>query len=66
MIFRGSQIAEGAVVKNSVVIAEGFIAPGAEISRTILDSHVKVYSNAHLAGSSNHPVFIPKGANINE
>lgn len=66
VIFRGSQIAEGAVVKNSVVMAEGFIAPGAEISRTVLDRHVKIYSSAHLAGSSNHPVFIPKGASINE
>ena len=66
VIFRGSQIAEGAVIKNSVVMAEGFIAPQAEINHTILDRHVKVYSNAHLSGSSNHPVFIPKGASVNE
>ncbi|MGN0416740.1 glucose-1-phosphate adenylyltransferase subunit GlgD [Anaerostipes faecalis] len=66
IVFRGSQISEGAVVKNSIVMAEGFIAKGAEIDHTILDRHVKVYSNAHLAGSSNHPVFIPKGASINE
>mgnify|MGYP000093239186 FL=1 len=66
IIFRGSQIAEGAVIKNSVVMAEGFIAPEAEINHTILDRHVKVYSKAHLSGSSNHPVFIPKGASVNE
>ena len=66
IIFRGSQIAEGAVIKNSVVMAEGFIAPEAEINNTILDRHVKVYSKAHLSGSSNHPVFIPKGASVNE
>ena len=41
VIFRGSQIAEGAVIKNSVVMAEGFIAPQAEINHTILDRHVK-------------------------
>ena len=50
----------------NVVMAEGFIAPQAEINHTILDRHVKVYSNAHLSGSSNHPVFIPKGASVNE
>lgn len=66
IIFRESQIAEGAVIKNSVVMAEGFIAPEAEINHTILDRHVKVYSKAHLSGSSNHPVFIPKGASVNE
>lgn len=66
IIFRESKIDEGAVVKNSIVMAEGFIAKGADIDHTILDRHVKVYSNAHLAGSSNHPVFIPKGASINE
>ena len=66
IIFRGSQIAEGATVKNSIVMAEGFIAKGADIDHTIMDRHVKVYSNARLSGSSNHPVFIPKGASINE
>ena len=66
IIFRGSKIAEGATIKNSIVMAEGFVAKGADIDRTILDRHVKVYSNAHLAGSASHPVFIPKGASVNE
>lgn len=66
IIFRGSKIAEGAVVKNSIVMAEGFIAKGADIDHTILDRHVKIYANAHLAGSAQHPVFIPKGASVNE
>ena len=65
-IFRGSKIAEGATIKNSIVMAEGFVAKGTDIDHTILDRHVKVYSNAHLAGSANHPVFIPKGASVNE
>lgn len=66
IIFRGSQIAEGAVVKNSIVMAEGFIAKGADIDHTIMDRHAKIYGKVHLAGSSNHPVFIPKGASVNE
>jgi glucose-1-phosphate adenylyltransferase len=53
-------------VKNSVVMAEGFIAKGADIDHTVMDRHVKIYSNARLAGSAQHPVFIPKGASVNE
>ncbi|MDD4371193.1 MAG: glucose-1-phosphate adenylyltransferase subunit GlgD [Anaerostipes sp.] len=66
IIFRGGRISKNAVVKNSIVMAEGFIAEGGQINHTILDRHVKVYSKAHLAGSSHHPVFIPKGASVNE
>lgn len=59
-------IEKGAVIRNSIVMAEGFIGKGADINHTIMDRHVKIYSNAHLSGSRQHPVFIPKGASVNE
>ncbi len=61
IIFRGVKIAEGAVVKNSIIMQRGNIEKGCYLDSVILDKDTKIKRGAILKGSERHPQVIGKG-----
>lgn len=52
----GVYIAEGAVVRDSIILNDTFIAPGAVVDRSIIDKNVVIGANAHVGdGDDNTP-----------
>lgn len=64
IIFRGVRIAEGATIKNSIVMANGTIGPRCVVEHAILDRDVTLSTARHLIGDSNYPFIIHKGTTI--
>lgn len=61
IIFRGVRIEKGAVVKNSIVMQESYIAQGSTLNCVVADKNVVVTPNKTLSGAENYPVYIGKG-----
>ncbi len=61
IIFRGVRIEKGAVVKNSIVMQDGFVAAGAQLNYVITDKVAVVTPNKVLSGAENYPFYIGKG-----
>lgn len=62
IIFRGVQIEEGAVIKDSIIMQNSLIQSGVQISRAILDKSVVLKKNKVLMGQKNYPVVVGKNA----
>ena len=62
IIFRGVQIEEGAVIKDSIIMQNSLIQTGVKMSHAILDKSVVVRKNKVLMGQSNYPVVVGKNA----
>lgn len=61
IIYRGVRIEKGAVVKNSIVMHESFIAAGASLNYTIIDKMSAITPNKTLSGADNYPIYVGKG-----
>lgn len=61
ILFRGCTVADGAVVKNSIILQDGVIETGASINYMIADKRVVVRGGRNLSGCEGHPFFIDKG-----
>lgn len=61
IIFRGVRIEKGAVIKNSIVMQESYIAANSELNCVVADKNVVVTPNKTLSGAENYPVYIGKG-----
>ena len=61
IVFRGARIEKGAVVKNSIVMQDTYIAQNSVINCVITDKNVVVTPNKTLSGAENYPVYIGKG-----
>ncbi len=61
IIFRGCTVAEGAVVKNSIILQDGVVETGASTNYIIADKRVVIRGGRNLSGCEGHPFFIDKG-----
>ncbi len=62
IIFRGVQIEEGAVVKNSIIMQNSLIQSGVQLNNAVIDKSVIVRKNKTLMGQENYPVVVGKNA----
>ena len=60
IIFRGCNIAKGAVVKDSIIMQSGIISEGVELSYVVTDKGVTVRENRKMMGHATYPVAIAK------
>ena len=61
IIFRGVRIEKGAVVKNSIIMHESFVASGTTLNYTIIDKNAVITPNKTLSGAENYPIYVGKG-----
>lgn len=64
ILFRGVQVAEGAVVKNSIIMQDSFISSGAKINCAILDKNVVIKPGRELSGAESYPIYIGKNITV--
>jgi glucose-1-phosphate adenylyltransferase len=64
VLFRGVKIAEGAVVKNSVIMQDTEIQEKVYLENVILDKEVIIRKGKHLVGQESYPVVIRKNVVI--
>lgn len=60
ILFRGVRVEKGAVVKNSIIMQDGFIAQNASLNCVVADKRVVITPNKTLSGAENYPVYIGK------
>lgn len=57
ILFRGVKVAKGAVIRNSIIMDDAVIGPGARIDGLIADKHLKISANAVIGeGAPDAPV----------
>ncbi len=61
IIFKGVRIEKGAVVRNSIVMQESFVASGSSLDYVIMDKIAVITPNKNLSGAENYPFYIGKG-----
>ncbi len=61
ILARGVTVEKGAVVKNSVIMQDGFIGAGARVENVIFDKSVILKPGKTLCGAEGFPVFVGKG-----
>ncbi len=64
VIFRGVYIAEGAVVRNSIVMQDAQVHENAEIDHCILDKQAIIKRGGRLIGPATYPIVISKNVTI--
>ncbi len=64
ILFRGVQVGEGAVIKNSIVMQDSTIYAGSELEWVIIDKKAAVGPKTILKGSKQYPLIIPKGESV--
>ncbi len=64
IIFRGVQVEEGAVIKNSIIMQNSMVQAGAQLNCAIVDKSAIIRKNKVLMGQSNYPVVVGKNAII--
>lgn len=64
ILFRGTKVGKGSVVKNSIIMQDGVIGAKCEINSVITDKIVHIKDGRMLTGSDNYPLYIGKGAEI--
>ena len=64
VLFRGVEIAEGAVVKNCVLMQHTKVGPGTVLENVVCDKNVVLSANTHITGAAGHPIAIPKNQEI--
>jgi glucose-1-phosphate adenylyltransferase len=62
IIFRGVQIEEGAVVRNSIIMQNSLVQAGVNLNHAIIDKSVIIRKNKILMGQDNYPVVVGKNA----
>ncbi len=60
ILFRGVRVEKGAVVKNSIIMQDGFIAQNASLNCIVADKSVVITPNKTLSGAESYPVYIGK------
>ena len=64
VLFRGAYVAEGAVVKNSIIMQDGYISTNAKVNCAILDKGVVIHPNREISGAETYPLYIGKNITI--
>ena len=60
ILFRGVRVEKGAVVKNSIIMQDGFVAQNATLNCVVVDKSVVITPNKTLSGAESYPVHIGK------
>lgn len=60
ILSRGVRVAEGAVVKNSIIMQDSIIDGGAEMDHVVFDKEVHITEGRKLIGQENYPLAISK------
>ena len=61
IIGRGCVIKKGAVVKNSVVLADVEIGEGVHVENQVVDKHSKLIHVKEVVSEPEHPGYIKRG-----
>lgn len=64
ILFRGVRVQKGAVVRNSIIMQDGILEPGAEIQHCILDKQTTVQRNTRLIGPRTYPIVLAKDLTV--
>jgi len=64
LLFRGVQVAKGAVLKNCVIMQESQIQANAVLENVILDKKCTILRGRRLIGTESYPMVVTKGATI--
>lgn len=64
ILFRGVQVAKGAVLKNCIIMQESLIQSNAVLENVILDKKCTILRGRRLVGTQNYPMVVSKGSTI--
>ena len=64
ILFRGVHVAEGAVVKNAIIMQDSFIGANAKVNCAILDKDVVIKPGREISGAETYPIYIGKGITV--
>jgi len=64
VIFRGVHIGEGAVVKNAIIMQDGYIENNVELDHVIFDKAVTMRAHGRLIGGPQYPIVIGKNVTL--
>ena len=64
LLFRGVQVAKGAVIKNCVIMQECQIQANAVLENVILDKKCTILRGRRLVGTESYPMVVTKGSTI--
>ena len=64
VLSRGVKVEKGAVVKNSIIMQNGVVEEGAEVSCVVFDKDVTITKGRKLIGQENYPLAIAKGSTV--
>ncbi|MBE6773445.1 MAG: glucose-1-phosphate adenylyltransferase subunit GlgD [Ruminococcaceae bacterium] len=64
ILFRGVHVAEGAVVRNSIIMQDSFIGANAKVNCAILDKDVVIKPGREISGAETYPLYIGKGITV--
>jgi len=60
ILFRGVRVEKGAVVKNSIIMQDGYVHKDAELLHCILDKQTTVQEGQTIIGPRSYPVVVAK------
>lgn len=61
VIFRGAKVNKGAVVENSILMQDTFVAENTTLKYVITDKNVKIQNKKDLVGDEEHLIYVNKG-----
>ncbi len=64
IIFRGVTVAEGAVVKDCILMQDGYVGKNSHLAAVVADKDVVIKDSRTLAGCAELPYFIGKGQTL--
>ncbi|MGN0642530.1 MAG: glucose-1-phosphate adenylyltransferase subunit GlgD [Huintestinicola sp.] len=64
ILFRGTKVGKGTVIKNSIIMQDTVIGQKCNLNCVITDKIVNISDQKILTGSANYPICIGKGAEI--
>ena len=60
VIFRGTRVGKGSVVKNSILMQNTYVADGVVLDRVITDKNVRIINKREIIGEENQLAYIVK------
>ena len=60
ILFRGVRVEKGAVVKNSILMQDTYVAEGSSVNCVVTDKSAVITPGKTLSGAENYPVYIGK------
>ncbi len=64
IIFRGVKVLEGACVKDSILMQDGYVGKNASVNAVVADKNVVIKDSRTLSGCAELPYFIGKGQTL--